>query len=60
MRRETVSLCLNNGALECWLVDRKKQSITVIRKDGTSWIYEVTPKSRSPPSVPIPLASPNS
>ena len=38
--RETVSLCLNNGAIECWLVDRKKQSVTVVRKDGTTWIYE--------------------
>jgi Uma2 family endonuclease len=40
MLRETVSLCLNNGALECWLVDRKNQAVTVIRKDGTTSIYE--------------------
>ena len=38
--RETVSLCLNNGALECWLVDRSTQSVTVVRKDGTTCIYE--------------------
>ena len=38
--REVASLCLSNGALECWLVDRKKRSVTVVRKDGTSSIYE--------------------
>ena len=38
--REVASLCLSNGALECWLVDRKERSVTVVRKDGTSSIYE--------------------
>jgi Uma2 family endonuclease len=37
--RETVSLCLNHGALECWLIDRKKQSVTVVRKDGSTTVY---------------------
>ena len=37
--RETVSLCLANGALECWLVDRKKKSVTVVRKDGATSVY---------------------
>lgn len=37
--QETVSLCLNHGALECWLVDRNKQSVTVVRKDGTTTAY---------------------
>jgi Uma2 family endonuclease len=38
--RELVSLCLANGTLECWLVDRKKESITVIRKDGSTSVYQ--------------------
>lgn len=38
--RELVSLCLANGATECWLVDRKKKSVTVMRKDGSSAVYE--------------------
>jgi Uma2 family endonuclease len=38
--RQTVSLCLANGAFECWLVDPKKRSITVVRKDGATSVYE--------------------
>jgi len=38
--RETVAVCLNNGARECWLVDRNKKSVTVVRKDGTTCVYE--------------------
>jgi Uma2 family endonuclease len=38
--RDTVSLCLANGAQECWLVDLKRKSITVVRRDGTTSLYE--------------------
>jgi Uma2 family endonuclease len=38
--RETVSLCLANGAWECWIVNAKQRSITVVRKDGTTSVYE--------------------
>jgi Uma2 family endonuclease len=38
--RELVSLCLNNGAIECWLVDPNKESVTVMRTDGSSALYE--------------------
>jgi Uma2 family endonuclease len=38
--RDTVSLCLANGALECWLVDQKRKAITVVRKDGTTAVYQ--------------------
>ena len=38
--QETVALCLASGALECWLVDRKRKSITVVRKDGAASVYE--------------------
>jgi Uma2 family endonuclease len=33
-RRELVALCLANGAIECWIVDPQKKSVTVIRGDG--------------------------
>jgi Uma2 family endonuclease len=38
--QETVSLCLAKGAIECWLVDSKRKSITVVRKDGATSLYE--------------------
>jgi hypothetical protein len=38
--RETVSLCLNHGTVECWLVSRKNRSVTVIRKNGSATVYE--------------------
>ncbi|HLH20279.1 MAG TPA: Uma2 family endonuclease [Bryobacteraceae bacterium] len=37
--RETVSLCLATGAIECWLLDRKKKTVSVIRRDGTTTVY---------------------
>lgn len=37
--RELVSLCLNNGGMECWLIDLKNETVTVMRKDGTSTVY---------------------
>jgi Uma2 family endonuclease len=37
--RERASLCLNNGALEFWIVDEKPRTITVLRRDGSSTVY---------------------
>ena len=47
--RELVSLCLAKGAVEYRFVDRKKKSVTVMRKDGSSTVYE--------PGSAIPLAA---
>ncbi|HMC61219.1 MAG TPA: Uma2 family endonuclease [Candidatus Solibacter sp.] len=38
--RELATLCLANGTLECWIVDPKKNSITVIQRDGSTVVYE--------------------
>ena len=32
--RELASLCLNNGALEFWIVDIDRKSVSVVRRDG--------------------------
>lgn len=32
--RELATLCLANGAVEFWVVDAERQSVTVMRKDG--------------------------
>jgi Uma2 family endonuclease len=37
--RELVSLCLNNGAVECWIVDANNKSVTVIRREGTATVF---------------------
>ena len=37
--RELVALCLANGALECWIVDTEKKSVTVMTCDGASVVY---------------------
>jgi hypothetical protein len=42
-------LCLNHGGVECWLVDRKRKSVTVIQKDGSTAVYT--------PGTEIPLAA---
>ena len=34
--RELVALCLNNGAVECWIVDAGEKSVTVIRREGAA------------------------
>jgi Uma2 family endonuclease len=39
--RETASLCLANGAREFWIVGRKRRAATVVRKDGTSSLFEM-------------------
>lgn len=37
--RELVALCLANGALECWIVDAEKKSVTVIRRNGGATVF---------------------
>jgi Uma2 family endonuclease len=37
--RKLVTLCLANGAIECWIVDTKKRSVTVMRRDGSPTVY---------------------
>lgn len=37
--RDLVTLCLAQGAIECWIVDAKKQSVTVIQRDGSPTVY---------------------
>jgi Uma2 family endonuclease len=37
--RDTVAICLNNGSAECWLVDPTRESVTVVRKDGSTSVY---------------------
>ena len=34
--RELATLCLAKGTLECWIVDRKNESVTVIQRDGST------------------------
>lgn len=34
-----VALCLANGALECWIVDPEKQSVSVVRSEGAAILY---------------------
>jgi Uma2 family endonuclease len=38
--RELATLCLANGTLEFWILDQKKNSITVIQRDGSTAVYE--------------------
>jgi Uma2 family endonuclease len=37
--QELVALCLANGAIECWVVDAEKKSVTVVARDGGSVVY---------------------
>ena len=37
--RQLVALCLVNGAIECWIVDTEKKSVTVIARNGGSVVY---------------------
>jgi Uma2 family endonuclease len=34
-----VTLSLNNGALEFWIVDTEKKSVTVIRGEGVASVF---------------------
>jgi Uma2 family endonuclease len=38
--REAASLCLANGGIEFWIVDPKRKLVTIIRKNGTTTVYE--------------------
>jgi Uma2 family endonuclease len=42
--QEPASLCLANGALEFWIVDRALKSITVVQRDGSRETYGVDAK----------------
>ena len=37
--RVLVALCLANGAIECWIVDAEKKSVTVIRREGAAAVF---------------------
>jgi Uma2 family endonuclease len=37
--RELMALSLNNGALEFWIVDTEKKSVTVIRREGVATVF---------------------
>ena len=39
--QELASLCLANGAIEFWIVDRIPKSITVVQRDGSRQVYGV-------------------
>jgi Uma2 family endonuclease len=39
--QELASLCLANGAIEFWIVDRSLKSITVVQRDGSRETYGV-------------------
>jgi Uma2 family endonuclease len=37
--RELASTCLNNGAVEFWIVDIERKSVTVVRGDGAPMVF---------------------
>jgi Uma2 family endonuclease len=37
--RELASICLNNGAVEFWIVDSERKSVTVVRRDGIPVVF---------------------
>ncbi len=37
--RELVTLCLNHGAVECWIIEPKKKSVTVVRRGEGPHVY---------------------
>jgi Uma2 family endonuclease len=37
--RELVSICLNEGTLEVWIVDSTRKSVTVFRGDGIPAVF---------------------
>ena len=39
--REKATLCLNTGAEEFWIVDQKRKSVTVMRREGGTLVYEM-------------------
>src|SRR5438552_12517838 len=36
---ELVSVCLNRGALQCWIIDPRKKTVTVMHSDGSALAY---------------------
>jgi Uma2 family endonuclease len=38
--RELVSICLNKNTAEFWILDPKRKSVTVVRRDGTPVVFE--------------------
>jgi Uma2 family endonuclease len=48
--RELASLCLSNGALECWIIDPDQASVTVVHRDGSSRLFQ---RSQSIPLTPF-------
>jgi Uma2 family endonuclease len=47
--QELVALCLANGAMECWIVDTERKSVSVVRSEGAAVVYNS--------GAAIPLAS---
>jgi Uma2 family endonuclease len=47
--QELVALCLANGAMECWIVDTERKSVSVVRSEGAAVVYNS--------GATIPLAS---
>jgi Uma2 family endonuclease len=45
--QERVALCLANGARECWIVDPRQKSVSVVRGEGATLLY------RAGASVPL-------
>jgi Uma2 family endonuclease len=37
--RELVTLCLNNGAIEFWIVDMDRKSVSVMRREGVATVF---------------------
>jgi Uma2 family endonuclease len=47
--RDLAALCLANGAIEFWIVDADKKSVSVVRREGAATVYG--------PGTKIPLSS---
>jgi Uma2 family endonuclease len=47
--QELAALCLANGAMECWIVDTERKSVSVVRSEGAAVVYNL--------GAAIPLAS---
>jgi len=37
--KEFVALCLNRGAIQCWIIDPVRKSVTVMHRDGTALAF---------------------
>jgi Uma2 family endonuclease len=48
--REKAALCLANGAEEFWVVDPKRQTVSVTRRHGEGRLYQIGDR------IPLPLA----